>query len=1072
MLVASTLIVTLLAPADSLTQGFLNPPHSAKPHTWWHWMDGNVTKEGITADLEAMKQVGIGGAQMFTVAQGIPKGPVDYMSPAWREMTSHAIKEAGRLGIELCIHNCAGWSSSGGPWVKPEHAMQVLAWSTVDVAGPQSYSRQLPVLTPPQIYGSVPYARDIAVFAFKKQAPAFTQKNDPRFLGKTGVVRQDGLEPTPSKVATLDPAQVLDLTKNLTPQGTLNWQVPAGEWTVLRMGHVPTGKDNHPAPPEGDGLEVDKLSREALDAFWQGTMATVLRDNKELAGKVLNNALVDSYEVGSQNWTPKMREEFKKRRGYDPLPWLPVIAGYAVDTPEKTERFLWDWRRTIADLYADNYYGYFGELCHRNGILFSTEPYGNGGFDNLQAGGKADIPMGEFWVGGGTLETTKIASSVAHVYGRKYVGAESFTADDTRGRWLEEPYAAKALGDLVFCNGVNRYIFHRYAHQPWMNLKPGMTMGPWGTHLERTQTWWTEAAEWMRYVARCQFMLQQGQFVADVVYFTGEGAPADLPYRPNLKPSMPNGYDYDGCSASALLQAKAQDGRLVFPSGMSYRLLVLPESKFMTPQVASKVAELSTLGVAVVGPKPSASPSLVGYPEADAAVRRIAGRSWGMGVVPVRTALAKLKLQPDFEWKSSAGVAKLAYIHRKVGSSDVYFVSNQSYGPAEVEATFRISGRLPELWHADTGSIEPAPAYRKTADRTTVSLRFEPAESVFVVFRSAAPKAHVERVVRVDSKSAAPKAPEIVIRHARYETADGRGADVTSIVSQVVREGANEVTASNGLFGDPVVNVVKQLVVDYTIDGKAASKTVAENETLVFFTVPGAPEHPDFRLTGASGTTLVPFRAGRYLATTSTGRVIDVAVREGARTMTIDGPWRLKFAPNLGAPPSIELPKLASWTDNADAGVRYFSGSATYRREFEAPKGIVEPGRSVQLDLGVVKNFATVWLNGRKLAVLWKAPFVVDLGKAIQPGRNVLEVKVTNLWPNRIIGDEQLEPDVEWNGVILKGWPDWLKEGKPRPKTGRITFTTWRFWNKDSKLLESGLLGPVTIRSVRPVPLR
>src|SRR5205823_3538285 len=228
-----------------------------------------------------------------------------------------------------------------------------------------------------------------------------------------------------------------------------------------RIGHIPTGKDNHPAPPEGRGLECDKLSREAMDAHWSGMMATVLKDIGPLAGKSLNNALIDSYEVGSQNWTPKFREEFRKRRGYDPLPWMPVITGRVIGSIETSERFLWDLRRTVCDLFADNYFAYFGELCRKNGLLFSVEPYGNGSFDNLQVGGLADIPMGEFWVGGAAAETTKLAASAAHTYGRKVVGAESFTADEGRGRWLIDPYSIKALGDRIFSLGINRYIFHR-----------------------------------------------------------------------------------------------------------------------------------------------------------------------------------------------------------------------------------------------------------------------------------------------------------------------------------------------------------------------------------------------------------------------------------------------------------------------------------------------------------------------------------------------------------------------------------------------------------------------------------
>lgn len=1045
-------------------------------------MDGNVTKEGLTADLEAMKKVGIGGAQMFTVAQGIPKGPVDYNSDLWRDMTAHAVKEAARLGIELCIHNCAGWSSSGGPWVKPEHAMQVIAWSETSVFGPKSFSGPLSPIKAPHTYASVPYSKDIAVYAFRKQADVDGVRKDRSFLGKTGVHRQDGLEPEVSGQAPAIPSSgLIDLTGKTGKDGNLNWEVPEGEWTVLRMGHVPTGKDNHPAPPEGDGLEVDKMSREAMDAFWDGMMAKVIDRVGPLAGKTLNNALIDSYEVGGQNWTPKFREEFRERRGYDPMPFLPTIAGYTVNTKADTERFLWDFRRTIADLFADNYFAYFGELCRKEGMLLSTEPYGNGGFDNIQAGGTSDIPMGEFWIGGGAIESTKLAASVGHIYGRKYVGAEAFTADDVRGRWLEEPYSAKAMGDLVFANGVNRYIFHRYAHQPWMDLKPGMTMGPWGTHLERTQTWWTEAGEWMKYVARCQYLLQEGKFHGDVVYFTGESAPTDLPYRSNLKPRLPAGYDYDGCDTSALMRATATNGHVRFPSGATYRVLVLPESAFMTPRVLQKVSSLARAGAIVVGPKPERSPSLSNQPAADLQVDALADEIWGEAPAerghrgfgrghvfwgqPLQEVFGAISLQPDFTYASSSGGAKLAYIHRKIGGADVYFVSNQSYQAAEVDCTFRVSGKVPELWHGDSGKMERAPVFALEQTSTRVPLRLDPAQSVFVVFRGKPAGNHLVSVSAPGAKAAAIRHPKVAVKSARYETADGRGADVTGIVAQMVKDGQLEIPATNSLFGDPVVNVVKRLVVEFTIDGKAQKKTVNENETLALVTLPAAPSPAKFFFKNGM---LVPNVGGTYLVKSDTGKQIALKA-SGARTLGVSGSWTVNFAKGWGAPAKVVLPKLISWTAHPDKGVRYFSGSAWYRKSFELSADAVRSGQVVTLDLGTVKNFATVKLNGRDLGILWKAPFSVDVSGIAKAGRNDLEVKITNLWVNRIIGDEQLPADVEWTGVTLKGWPDWLTKKQARPKTGRFTFTTWKFWGKDSPLLESGLIGPVVVRSATPI---
>lgn len=1089
------------AAQDALERGFVNPPASARPHTWWHWMDGNVTKEGLTADLEAMKQVGIGGAQMFTVSQDIPKGPVDYMSPKWREMTAHAVKEATRLGIELCIHNCAGWSSSGGPWITPENAMQVIAWSNKKVQGPTRFSEVLPEAKAPSVSAKVDYYRDIAVYAFPTVSEGDVSNGQANFLGRTGVIRQDGLvpdfSPGPAGLAVAK-NNLIDLTGKLDAKGKLTWDVPAGNWTILRMGHVPTGKDNHPAPPEGDGLEVDKLSREAMDTHWDGMMAKVLSDIGPLAGKSLNNALIDSYEVHGQNWTPKFRAEFQKRRGYDPMPYLPTIAGLTIESKEITERFLWDFRRTIADLFADNYYAYFGELCHKAGLQFSTEPYGDGNFDNLQAGGHADIPMGEFWINNGpnTIQTTKVASSVGHVYGRPVIGAESFTADEQRGKWLEEPYAVKTLGDLIFTNGVNRYIFHRYAHQPWMNLKPGMTMGPWGTHLERTQTWWTEAAAWMKYIARCQYLLQKGTFVADVLYCTGESAPVDMAYGSSLNPIMPTGYDYDACDASVVLkQLKVRDGKLVLPSGMVYRILVMPDSKFMTPEMAAKIAELVKAGATVVAPKPEHSPSLVGYPNSDAKVKAIAAEVWGefsptqkrfthqvgKGSVnwnyPLAQMMASRKVIPDFSYKSLSGGSKLVYIHRKIQGAETYFVSNQKYGGTVVDCSFRVTDKLPELWHPETGKLEPAPVYRVGPASTSVNLRLGPAESVFVVFRkkengvslaSFAPRGMVPTVQ---------PAPKITIKSAHYETADGRGTDVTEKVRELLAQGEVEIAATNGNFGDPVVNVVKRLRVVYELNGRETTKVVPENEMLELASVPVTPVTTlDYQLASSpTGFVLTPWRAAVYEGMLANGKAFTVNVQQPPQMLMLAGSWHVKFPAGWGAPPSAEFKNLTSWSENANPGIKYFSGSAIYSRTFNVSPSMVGKNRALMLDLGKVKNFATVRLNGKELAVLWMEPFALDVTNVVKVGENKLEIKITNLWPNRIIGDEQLPADVKWRGASLQGWPEWLKNGQEgagqRPKTGRYTFATWRYFNKDSKLLESGLMGPVILKSTKKVAI-
>ncbi|HEX3583707.1 MAG TPA: glycosyl hydrolase, partial [Thermoanaerobaculia bacterium] len=468
------------ATPDPLASGFAAPPRSAAPRTWWHWVDGNVSREGITLDLEAMKQAGIAGATVFNVSMHIPRGPVPFLSDRWRQLTAFAVKEAARLGMDLGIHNCAGWSSSAGPWITPEQSMQVIAWSEVRVRGPRAFDERLPPIKAPRKYEQVPYSRDIAVFAFRTPARRRERlADDGRFLAATGVIRKANFDPDPTPETSTPPVgRFVNLTSAMDRDGRLSWYVPDGDWTILRIGHVANGKTNHVAPAEGEGLEVDKLSREAVTAHWAGMMARVIADAGPLAGKTLNEVLIDSYEVGSQNWTPQFREEFRKRCGYDCFPWLPALTGIVVESQEKTARFLWDYRRTIADLYADNYFGTFATLARKAGMRLAVEAYGNGGFDDVEAAGRVDVPMGEFGAHGqGPVESVKLAASAGHIYGKPVIAAESFTTGDPRDALSLDPYSVKAVGDRMFCQGVNRCVFHTYVHQPWRGLVPGMTMG-------------------------------------------------------------------------------------------------------------------------------------------------------------------------------------------------------------------------------------------------------------------------------------------------------------------------------------------------------------------------------------------------------------------------------------------------------------------------------------------------------------------------------------------------------------------------------------------------------------------
>ncbi|HEY4414217.1 MAG TPA: glycosyl hydrolase [Verrucomicrobiae bacterium] len=1168
------------APTDPLATGFLNPPNSAKPQTWWHWMNGNITQAGITADLEAMKQIGLGGATIVNVDCGIPRGDVPFMSPMWRADFKFAVQEAARLNLKLCVENCAGWSSSGGPWNTPTNAMQELTASETRAHGPTLFDETLP--QPPMKLG---FYRDVAVLAF----PAPVIENDEAGndvpatkakliikhatygadggastdvtakivelakIGRKAIMANSdelGGDPAPGQVkqlhvdfilngtlvsATVDEgdtlvfptnsrqlakkhsftkssvdrtfvqpppanaftdggtiprADMLDLTSKLTADGHLKWQVPAGDWVILRVGYTPTGVNNHPAPAEGEGLECDKFSKSALDEHWNGFMQKILDDIGPLAGKSLDTSLIDSYEVGGQDWTKNFRSEFKKRRGYDPLKFLPVFTRHVVDSPEVTERFLWDMRRTIADLFADNYFGHFAELCRQHGLFNAVEPY-TGPFESLQCGGPADVVMGEFWSGSQGHPSVKMAASIAHIYGKTIVGAESFTAAPDAGRWQNDPYSLKTLGDLMYCQGLNRYIFHRYAMQPWTNHWPGMTMGQWGFHFERTETWWHDGKAWIDYISHCEFLLQQGRAVADAAYFTGESAPVEMRIG---NPTLPVGYDYDAVNADVLLHgATVKNGRITLASGASYAVLILPENDTnLTPDVLQCLRKLVRAGATIVGPRPQHSPSLMDYPNCDQQVKKMADELWnkcdgtqvlensdGKGRVIWGKSLSEIfaaqRLAPDFEVPDTAKTSKLAYVHRVANGSDIYFVSNQRRRFDSVDCTFRVNSKIPELWHPDTGVIEPAPIWKTQGDRTTVRLTFDPAGSVFVIFRQAATGA--DHVIAASSTMAAPaaKVPQLKIQHAVYGAVDGSGeTDVTAKLTDLVDDNQLVVSANNdSMGGDPASLHVKELRLDYTLDDQPFHKTVAEGETLAMppMAAAGQPPQWETKVAPDGATTVKAWSDGQIELQTAQGKTLHATAADLPAPQEIFGTWNVSFPPNWGAPPLITLDKLISWTEYPNDGVRYFSGTAAYDQDIQIQPEQLSAGRELWLDLGAVKNFAEVSLNGQDLGILWKPPFRLNVTSAAKPGVNHLTVKITNLWPNRLIGDEQLPSDREWDGKQLKAWPQWFLDGKPSP-TGRLTFTTWHHWGKNSPLLESGLLGPVTLRTAEIIPAK
>lgn len=777
--------------AEDIYRQFVQPPESARPWVYWYFMDGNLSKEGMTADLEAMKHAGIGGAIFLEVGIGIPRGPVQFMSPEWRELFKHAVTEADRLGLEIALGAGPGWCGAGGPWVEPELSMQHLVCSETTTTGDRHFDAPLPrpgprapffglgTLTPQMRRQWEEFYRDAAVLAFPTPAGSnrIADIDEKALYHRAPYSSQPGVKsflPAPADYPALPAeqcihtSQVLDLTSKLGPDGRLVWDVPPGNWTIMRFGRTITGQTTRPAPAPGLGFETDKFNKAALDEHFKAFTGELLKAVGPIRhpGRGLTTLHFDSWEMSSQNWSSGFRDEFRKRRGYDPLRYLPAMAGSVVESNEISERFLWDLRQTAQELVIQNQAEHLKELGHQHGLRFSIEPYDLNPCADLELGSVADVPMCEFWSKGFGFPTEFScieAVSIAHTLGRPVIAAEAFTANGAE-QWQQYPASMKAQGDWALCAGINRFTFHRYQHQPKLDQFPGMTMGPYGVHWERTQTWWDLVPAYHLYLTRCQQMLRSGLPVADILYLTPEGAPHVFrPPGSALTADLPDrlGYNFDGCAPSTLIEhASVRDGRVVFPGGMSYRVLVMPRVDTITPSLLRKVKQLLEAGATVIGAPPRKSPGLADYPACDEQVKRLAVEIWGEGTPAAQRAvgkghlvydslssspqdmyphytstakiLADMKVRPDFESDAS-----LRYTHRHIGEADLYFIANRDSQPTSTICRFRVSGRQPEWWDPLTGERRDLAEFKQKDGLTLVPIRLEGTESGFVVFRRA-----------------------------------------------------------------------------------------------------------------------------------------------------------------------------------------------------------------------------------------------------------------------------------------------------------------------------------------------
>ena len=955
-------------PGASLAQRFREPGDTDKPWAYWWWLKGNVTEASILRDLQEMKRQGIGGLLLFD-ARGYhedhvppPPAKMEFMSDQWREMFRFAIREAERLGLEVSVNlsSCAG--ALKGPWEVGDDAPKKLVWTSAELRGPRRIECRLPRPEGLRFW-------DVALLAARHATPADTTQ--PPAASADAAVSWLGEWQEVQARAANKPAlvEVVPLTDKLDAQGQLRWDVPGGDWTLLRFGCTTM---------PGHEYDVDILNAETVTGHYNRMGKALIEDAGPAVGKTLTHFYSVSWEGAAPTWSLGLDHEFARYRGYSPLSYLPVLAGWTVTSPEVSERFERDYHKTLGDCFMNNFYGTLRGLCGQAGLKWHSE---SGGpwtrtlptfqyADQLAFLARNDMPQGEFWHLGRAMN--RPPAMAAHIYGLPRAATEAFT--HMLQHWSAYPAALKPHADAAFCDGINHFIWHTFSASPEEFGKPGIEYFA-GTHLNPNVTWWNEAGDFLRYLARCQVLLREGRFVADVCCYTGDnaylhwGRGEKWTDKPTL--SLGRGYTYDLVNTEVLLSRLQVDaGNLVLPDGMRYRILVVDlADQTAAPEALKKIADLAAAGATVVlgQRRPQVSPGLTDYPASDEAVRAAADKLWGapsgdpaqpsrrslgLGSVftgtPLDEVLRAAGILPDFEGAGD-------YTHRRLAAGDVYFVT----GNGTSDCTFRVAGCEPELWDPASGRICETGCYRATSDgRTSVTVPLARNGSMFVVFRKPALSQ------RIESMSAPEGGLEIVGR-----TDAGLSVRVWSGSSPTMK--------------------------------------------------------------------------------TAAGQLVPIAASGLPEPMPLTGPWQVDFAPGWGAPASAVFDPLVAWDQHPEEGIKHFSGTATYRRTFHLVDE--QARRLVRLQLGAVHHIAHVRLNGRDLGVVWTDPWSIELTAAVRAGENVLEIDVTNLWVNRLIGDAALPVEKRFTKSNVALYPD---ERKLRAFQG---FTA------HDPLVTSGLLGPVRL---------
>ena len=760
------------ADSSALEQGWLNPPNDARLRAYWWWLNGNVTKESITRDLEEMKAKGFGGAVIVDAGGAdqwgnaqVPHGPT-FFSPAWRELYKHALREANRLGLEISLNIQSGWNL-GGPMVSADDAAKKLTWSELQITGPTNFNAALPV---PQNRENYYHDSFVVAYRVKENKPshrslenwrekALLKTLEPFSTPNTSPLFQE-FPATPDEEDTRA-ADVIDLTSKLGADGKLSWNPPEGTWQIFRFGYtigdhsyVSTASEGWQRAPGAthDSYALDVFDASAFQRYWNAVVEPLIADAGPLAGKTLKYLHTDSWEVENVNWTPTLRAEFQKRCGYDLLPWLPVISGKIVNSRNESDCFLFDFRKTLGELTIDNHYKLFRDNAHSHGLEIHPESGGPHAvpIDAQRDLGWDDVPMSEFWawswehrIGDENRFFVKQPASAAHTYGHKITQDEGFTTIGPN--WQEKIWSnLKPSFDKALCEGMNRLVWHAFVCSPDSTGIPGQQYFA-GTHLNPKVTWWQKSAPFFNYINRCQFLLQQGFFVADVCYYYGDHVPNFAQLKKSDPAKILPGYDYDVITEEALIErASVRDGRIVLPDGMSYRVLVLSDRDMISLPVLKKIKELIAAGATIIGPKPAHGETLENFPASDGEVTKLADEIWnrkiGTGrVIADKSAREFLQadgVPPDCEFLPAANSsANFDYIHRTADDAEIYFVANRSTNSVSANCIFRVAGKTPEIWDGVSGEHKFAAAYEEKEGRTTVPLEFPPCASLFVVFR-------------------------------------------------------------------------------------------------------------------------------------------------------------------------------------------------------------------------------------------------------------------------------------------------------------------------------------------------